>query len=111
MLQSPEVAISWEAVRTVFGALTTGGVMWVCRMVFCMRDDVRDLKHDVRGVDGTNGIKSTVRRLDERVSVIEDRHIALDAIARADREAYHGEERRLHIRRLHDLAIDDGTST
>lgn len=109
MLQSPEIAQTWEVAKSVMLTLTTLGVAWIARTVFVTRDDVRDLKYDVRGVDGTNGIKSIVKHLDERVGVLEDHKIMLDAVEEAERQQYQGDERRHGARRLRDIIRDEHT--
>jgi hypothetical protein len=91
---STELAPLWETVKGIMLTLTTGGVLWIARTVFVVRDQVRELIIEIRGIDGKNGVKSSVADHEERIGVIEDRNNALDAVAEAERAGYHGEERR-----------------
>lgn len=65
--------------------------------------DLRDLKRDVHGIDGKNGIKSDVKLLVQRVDAIEDRNIAIDAVVEAERQAWPHPDRRQGARRLQDV--------
>lgn len=101
--ESPSPTQIWQNVMLT---LIAAGVLWIARTVFFVRDEVRDLKHEVVGRDGQNGIKSAVRRLTDRVDDLEDWRTALDAVAEAERAQYHGEERRQNARRLRDRVLD-----
>lgn len=68
-----------------------------------VKTDIRDLKRDVHGVDGTNGIKSDVKLLVKRVDAIEDRNIAIDAVVEAERQQWPHRDRRAGARRLRDV--------
>jgi hypothetical protein len=109
MLQSSEVTQSWEVAKGVMATLSTAGILWACKTLFKVRDDVRDLKYDVSGKDGDNGIKSLVKNLDKRVEVLEDHKIMLDAVEDAERAQYQGDERRHGARRLRDIIRDEHT--
>ena len=87
--------------------LAPGVSLWLLRSVMGLRDDVRDLKREVIGVDGTNGLKSRVVRNEARLEVLEDQKIAMDAVEKAERERYHGEERRGGVRRLRDMIREE----
>ncbi len=93
---------AWEIGKGVMLTLTTAGVLWIARSTFFLRDDVRDLAHDVRGRDGDNGIKSSLRKLVDRTDALEGRNERLDAIKAYEKEQYAGEDRRESERRLLD---------
>lgn len=84
-----------------------GVSLWVLRAILGLRDDVRDVKRDVSGVDGTNGLKSTVRSMGARLEELEDRQLAIDAIEEHEREQYTGPEKRHRARRFRDLIREE----
>lgn len=98
-----DIAPLWDIAKGVMLTLTTAGVGWTARTVFVIRDDMRDLKTDVHGRDGTNGIKSMVKQLITRVDAIEDRNLVIDAVAEAEKEEYTGDERRHGLRSVREL--------
>lgn len=65
--------------------------------------DMREVKRDIHGTDGKNGIKSDVRLLVKRVDLIEDRNIAEDAVKETERQMWPHPDRRHGPRRLHDV--------
>jgi hypothetical protein len=90
-----------ETIRTLSSALTMLASLWVARMVFQLRDDVRDLMRDI-GKDGTDGMKAIVALHGRRLDAIEGRFIAIDAVEEAERNLYEGPEKRHEARRLMD---------
>ena len=60
---------------------------------------VRDLTFELKGTDGTNGMKSIVREHTRQLKTINDRNLVRDEIERRDRENYPGPERRKDVRR------------
>lgn len=88
MMQVDAVASTWELAKGVMLSLTTIGVGWTARTVFTLRDDVRDLKKSV-GLNG-NGLIAQANRNTARLDAINERHVAVDAIA----AEYGGPERR-----------------
>lgn len=101
----PEAALFWEVVKAVMLTITTGGVLWIARTIVLMKDEVRDLKHIVIGVDGKNGLRSTVTALKSDVDFLNDRNTALDAVAEAERRSHAGPDRRINSR-LRDEILD-----
>lgn len=99
---SIQFAPAWELTKGIMLTLSTAGILWTSRTVFFLRDDVRDLKKDVGGADGKNGVKSDVRTLGRRVDEIERRNDRQDVADEFDREGYQGEDRRVRARRLRD---------
>lgn len=102
----PDPAPTWQLYMSGVATLGAAAALWTARTVFFVRDEVRDLKRDVSGPNGENGIKSDVKKLTERVDDLEDWQLALEAVARAEREQYHGEERRQRSRRLRDMVLE-----
>lgn len=97
----------WPLVQGIMVTLTTIGVAWIARTVFCLRDDVRDLKNTV-GTDGnSDGLKWQVADIDKRLRAMERRNIELDAVAEAERQQYQGPERRWTARRLRDHLLPE----
>lgn len=68
--------------------------------------DVRDLVFELKGTDGTNGMRSTVRRHTEQLADIERRNLVIDEIEKREREQYHGPERRKELRRFRDQKLE-----
>lgn len=102
--------VSWwsgDEIRTALMTCMTGLVAFTARMLWCLRDDMRDVKHDLHGIDGKNGIKSDVRLLVQRVDAIEDWKIASLAVSESERHHYHGPDRRAGPRRLGEVT-DEG---
>lgn len=102
VLLQTQLAPAWELTKGVMLTLSTAGVLWTARTVFFLRDDVRDLKKDVGGADGTNGVKSEVRALIRRIDSVEKRNDRQDLAEEIERENYQGEDRRQAARRLKD---------
>lgn len=101
MLESAsEVAASWEVAKSVMITITCAGILWMCKTLFTVRDDVRDLKRDWKGEDGTNGAKSQLADHDQRLDDIERRNLRIDAV---EQELYDGPNRRRQARRLTDI--------
>lgn len=90
------VAPIWEVAKGVMMTLVTGGVWWIARTVFALRDDMRDIKHEV--CDPKTGLKALVARNDARIGLIEDRNLVIDAVAKLEKEEYDGDERRHGLR-------------
>jgi hypothetical protein len=64
-------------------------------------DDIRELKRDVRGVDGKNGMRSDGKDFRARLEVLEQWARDMDAVGPGERRQ-DGEERRHSVRRLDD---------
>jgi hypothetical protein len=94
-----------ETIRTISSALTMLASLWVARMVFLLRDDVRDLMRDI-GRDGKDGLKATVALLGDRIDVIEARFIAIDAVEESERQLHDGPNRRHEVRRTRDQILE-----
>jgi hypothetical protein len=106
---APTEGFSWwgDQIRTVLMTCITGLVAFTARMLWCLRDDMRDVKRDLHGVDGNNGIKSDVRLLVQRVDVLDDWMKANEAVAKYEQEHYHGPDRRAGPRRIGEV-VDEG---
>lgn len=107
-LQSTAHDFNWfgDQARTILMTVMTGAVSFCARMLWSLRDDMRDVKRDLHGTDGQNGIKSDVKLLVKRVDAIEDRNIAIDAVSEAERHLWPHPDRRQGPRRLHDVVRD-----
>lgn len=104
MLETPaQVSASWEVIKNVMVTLGTAASLAALGLMFSMRDDVRDIKHDLFGKDGDNGMRSEVTDLKARTKALEERNLELDAAADAlERAQYDGPERRRELRRFRD---------
>lgn len=84
-------------------ALTAAGVVGLIKLMFAMRDDVRDTKREVGNAKDGTGLLGRVEQIDGRVKRIENRNIRLDAIYAdyvRDLAAHDGPERRSSGHRL-----------
>lgn len=71
---------------------------------------VRDLTHEVKGVDGLNGIKGLVKQHDVEIKAIHKRNQQMDilaAIYQRELDGYDGPERRQSVRRLKDAIKEE----
>lgn len=89
-----DLAPLWEILKAVMLSITTMAALWTARTVFVVRDTVREVVIELRGVDGKNGLKSKVGDHETRLGKIEDRNLVLDALTEAERGQYTGKERR-----------------
>jgi hypothetical protein len=101
-LQQTNDGIHWtgDDVRTTLIGMITAMIGIALRLIWTMRDDVRDMKRDIHGSDGNNGIKSDIRLIKTRVDVIEDWGIASGAAQSLGNAQYRGPERRAGPRRM-----------
>lgn len=97
---------TWEIAKGVMLSLSTASILASAALLWRLRDGVRDLKREVCGEDGKNGLKSEMRNVLRRLTAIEARNIAVDAVAEAERELHDGPDRRHHARRLRDKIHD-----
>lgn len=68
-----------------------------------LADSVRELTQEWRGVDGTNGYKSIIRRHDSELIEIRRRNDRLDAVREEDERRSGGQHRRKMDRELNNL--------
>jgi hypothetical protein len=101
-----DLAPLWDLAKNVFITLTFAGVAWIARTLRDMEKRQVNLEHIVIGVDGTNGLRSIVKKNELRIDNMDDRNIAADAVAAAERQQYEGEDKRHTARRLKDILND-----
>lgn len=78
-------------------------------LLLSLTGDVRELKFEIKGVDGQNGMKALLREHSSEIEAIHVRNRKADilaAIYERELKNYQGPERRESIRRARDL-IDD----
>lgn len=92
----------WELAKGVMLSLVTLGTGYLVRSVRKMEFHVRELQIDVRGIDGTNGLKGTQKEHNQRLEKIEERNERIDAVTEYEKQHYTGPERRQAHRRLRD---------
>jgi hypothetical protein len=104
------IAFTGDEIRTALltviiavGGFIATRATQVLKVLRELQIDIHDLKRDIHGDDGKNGIKGDVRLLVRRVDAIEDRNIAIDAVVEAEREQWPYPDRRHGQRRLHDV--------
>lgn len=91
----------WEIAKGVLLFAITGLLAFVARDFRWMRDLVRDHDQAIYGKEGQNGLKRGLKDVNVRVDVIsgrvgeiDDRFVAMDAVAEAEQADYRGPERR-----------------
>jgi hypothetical protein len=94
---TPELSQGWEIAKGVMLSLTTIGVAGLFKIMFTMRDDVRDLKKAV-GTDGKNGLLAKEILLAQRLDIIDDRHLQEDTVTEIELELSEGKRRRFRDR-------------
>lgn len=102
-LQAIDAAPAWELAKGVMLTVCTSTLSYG---VVLLRQLVKGQeRHEaiLIGVDGKNGLRSKVDLLVQRVDAIEDRNIALDAIADAERHQWPHPDRRTGPRRMRDV--------
>jgi hypothetical protein len=92
----------WEFAKAIALSLILAGITYIIRRL--KRLDYLDTI--VVGPDGTNGLRGEVKKHAERLDLIDDRNLAIDAVAKAARAQYGGEERRHEARRAEDVLAD-----
>ena len=88
------VPLGWEIGKAVLLFAITGLLGFAVRLLWSMRDKVVDHEQAIYGKNGENGLKRGLKAVTDRVDLIEDRNLAIDAVADAERDGYHGPERR-----------------
>lgn len=93
---------SWEIAKGIMLSLSTLGVGYLVRSVHKMEFAVMELQREVFDKDGNNGLKREAARQKDEIAAIKDRNLAIDTLAKKERDQYQGEERRRHLRRERD---------
>lgn len=108
--QSIDAAPLWEVTKGVMLTASTALLTWIATTLRKVEREQVNQRHILVGVDGDNGIRSQVRLHEERLGAIEDRNLALDAVADAERHNHPGPDRRIGARRTRDVvheALDE----
>jgi hypothetical protein len=104
-VNAPElVPLWWEIGKAVGFVVFTGYMERLRRLLVDLRDGHRDLKREVSGSDGKNGLKSEMRAVKEKMGELEDWLLVVDSVLkmRGMYDAPHehaGEERRREVAR------------
>jgi hypothetical protein len=80
---------------------TSAGI--IVRLLYTLRDEVRDMKRDLRGNGDGEGLIKKMQRFATRLDALEDRNIAIDAVADAERREHPDPDRRVGPRRKRDI--------
>jgi hypothetical protein len=104
-LQTPAVGFSWtgDQMRTVLMTLLTTSAGIIVRLLYTLRDEVRDMKRDLRGNGDGEGLIKRVTRNERRLDALEDRNIAIDAVEAAEQREHPEIDRRVGLRRKRDI--------
>lgn len=96
-MQTPDITAS-QLIQYVFFLAISTCVGWIVKVLPGIRDDVRAVKREVMGLNGSGGLIKDVAEHNSRLDVIEDRHIKEDAVTEIERELSTGKMRRLRDR-------------
>jgi hypothetical protein len=105
-IQSNAPHIDWtgDAIRTWLQAFITGGVGVAVRLLWCMRDDVRELRRDIHGdKEGRGGLIELVDSHGEQIDWLWRKRYAQMVLENAEKELHEGPERRQQLRRERDI--------
>ena len=91
-----------QLVQYVFFLAITTAVGWIVKVLPSIRDDVREVKREVMGLNGKNGLISKVGSLLGRVEAIDVRHIKADVVAEIEAEMMTEPPRRFRDRVMGD---------
>lgn len=95
-----------QMVIAFISSLSVAATIALAKLVIWMRDEIREIKRDVSGKDGKNGLKSDSAQYNARLDELEEWRIKLDLAAKLEREMYEGPERRQEARRLRDKLLE-----
>jgi hypothetical protein len=73
----------WEIAKGTMLFVITGGVGFMCKLLWGMRDMVVEHESAIHGHKGENGLKRGLKAVTDRVDLIEDRNTAIDAVREA----------------------------
>lgn len=104
--QTLERSSTWELAKGIAIFVSTSGISY--GVVLLRKIVAGQQRHEniLIGVDGKNGLRSKVDLLITRVDALEDRAIAMDAVAEAERHLHPGPDRRVGQRRMRDVTRD-----
>ena len=92
-----------QVVQYFFLLVISTAVGWIVRVLPGIRDDVREVKREVMGLDGKDGLISKVADNSTRLDAIDERHIKADVVTEIEKELSEGEKRRLRDRVFGDV--------
>lgn len=101
-----EIAAGWEIVKGVLITLGAAAAIGSYKMMFGIRDTVRDTRRDLRGEKGDNGIIGEVKKITDRLEKLEAWKIAEDAVTAVEHELM--ADTGTHPRRLRDKLHSEG---
>jgi hypothetical protein len=99
-----DVAPLWEIAKGVMLFSCTALLTWCAATLRQVLRTLIDHQHILIGVDGTNGLRSKVRGLEDEVDAIKERNLKIDAVTESERRQHPGPDRRVGARRLRDVA-------
>lgn len=87
-----------QLVQYVFFLTITTAVGWIVKVLPSIRDDVREVKREVMGRNGEDGLIKKVDSLLARADAVDVRHLRADVVTEIEEELSEGEKRRLRDR-------------
>lgn len=105
-----ELAPLWEIAKGIMLFACTALLTWCAKTLREVLRQLIDHQHILVGVDGTNGLRSQVRSLQEDVEAIQQRNTRIDAVTEAEQRLHPGPDRRHGARRMRDVtheALDE----
>ena len=97
--QALHTGIDWtgDTVRTWMQGAMLGGIATAVRLIWSIRDTVRDLQKDVPR------LQELIEMHEREIRWLTGKRIAQEAIEQAERDQYQGPEKRHRLRRDHDI--------
>lgn len=101
-------AFDWtgDQIRTIESTILVLLVGYGARMLYCLRDDVRNLHRDIRGDEKFPGLIDAVAGNTKRIDLIEKRNLKIDILDDVEHELHPGPDRRTGPRRVRDKMAD-----
>lgn len=102
-----DIEFVWRVIEALLLLAITAMVKIGTKAAVEMRDDMRDLKAEVRGKDGKGGLLKFADDIGARVGNVERHQWLADEVEKATRGEYEGEERRNQLERRIDQLVGE----
>lgn len=97
-----------QLIQSIFFLAITTCVAWIVKVLPSIRDDIREVKREVMGLNGKDGLISKVTDLIDRMDAVDTRHVKADVLSEIERELAPGELRRMRDRVMGDAPPSPG---
>lgn len=91
-----------QLIQSIFFLAITTCVAWIAKVLPSIRDDIREVKREVMGLNGKDGLISKVTDLIDRMDAVDTRHVKADVLSEIEKELAPGELRRMRDRVMGD---------